>query len=93
MSCTKKRFSANEIQEQLGWKRYEPVWTMVHKLCKAIRNGDARYTLEGMIEQKHVRYFKAGVLDSHQSEGIKDLAAGCMEDDAIVFYGQEHLLR
>jgi len=35
---------------QLGLKRYEPVWAMVHKLCKAMGNRDDRYTLEGMIE-------------------------------------------
>lgn len=117
MSCTKKGFSTNELQKQLGLKRYEPVWAMVHKLRRAMGNRDARYTLEGMIEldegyfsvaskeiergkgtrgrgaegkqnvavmaestpledietgkkEKHVRYFKARVLDSHQSEGI-----------------------
>jgi hypothetical protein len=50
MSCTKKGFSAKEIQKQLRLKRYEPVWAMVHKLRKAMGNRDARYTLEGMIE-------------------------------------------
>ena len=35
----KKGFSSKEIQ--LGMKRYEPVWAMVHKLG----NRDARYTL------------------------------------------------
>ncbi len=50
MSTTKKGFSSKEIQKQLGLKRYEPVWAMVHKLRKAMGNRDARYTLEGMIE-------------------------------------------
>jgi len=50
LSATKKGFSSKEIQKQLGLKRYEPVWTMVHKLRKAMGNRDARYTLEGMIE-------------------------------------------
>lgn len=117
MSTTKKGFSTKEIQRQLGLKRYEPVWAMVHKLRKAMGNRDARYTLEGMIEMdegyftvasteleqaqgkrgrgaagkqnvaimaesipledletgkqsKHVRYFKAKVLESHLSEEI-----------------------
>lgn len=128
----KKGFSTNELQKQLGLKRYEPVWAMVHKLRRAMGNRDARYTLEGMIEldegyfsvaskeiergkgtrgrgaegkqnvavmaestpledietgkkEKHVRYFKARVLDSHQSEGINGVVGDCMEDDAIVF--------
>lgn len=50
MSATKKGFSAKEIQRQLGLKRYEPVWSMVHKLRKAMGKRDERYTLEGMIE-------------------------------------------
>lgn len=36
-------------------------------------------------KEKHVRYFKARVLDSHQSEGINGVVRDCMEDDAIVF--------
>ena len=50
ISATKKGFSAKEMQRQLGLKRYEPVWALVHKLRKAMGNRDARYTLEGMIE-------------------------------------------
>ena len=50
LSATKKGFSSKEIQKQLGLKRYEPVWAMVHKLRKAMGDRDARYTLEGMIE-------------------------------------------
>lgn len=48
--ATKKGFSSKEIQRQLGLKRYEPVWVMVHKLRKAMGKRDDRYTLEGMIE-------------------------------------------
>ena len=50
LSATKKGFSSREIQRQLGLKRYEPVWAMVHKLRKAMGKRDDRYTLEGMIE-------------------------------------------
>jgi transposase-like protein len=50
LTATKKGFSSKEIQKQLGLKRYEPVWAMVHKLRKAMGNRDSRYTLEGMIE-------------------------------------------
>ncbi len=50
LTATKKGFSSKEIQRQLGLKRYEPVWAMVHKLRKAMGNRDNRYTLEGMIE-------------------------------------------
>jgi len=50
LTATKKGFSSKEIQRQLGLKRYEPVWAMVHKLRKAMGNRDNRYTLEGIIE-------------------------------------------
>jgi len=50
LTATKKGFSSKEIQRQLGLKRYEPVWAMVHKLRKAMGQRDERYTLEGMIE-------------------------------------------
>ncbi|MFT5336558.1 MAG: hypothetical protein ACJAY8_000768 [Sphingobacteriales bacterium] len=50
MSATKKGFSTKEIQKQIGFKRYEPVWAMVHKLRKAMGNREDRYTLEGMLE-------------------------------------------
>jgi len=132
MSTTKKGFSAKEIQRQLGLKRYEPVWAMVHKLRKAMGNRDARYTLEGMIEMdegyftvestaveqnqgkrgrgaagkqnvmisaestpledmetgkksKHVRYFKAKVLEDHKAGQINEQAQTAFEDTSIVF--------
>lgn len=40
MCTTKKGFSSKEIQRQLGLKRYEPVWAMVHKLRKAMEKDD-----------------------------------------------------
>ena len=68
MSVTKKGFSTKEIQKQLGLKRYEPVWVMVHKLRKAMGNRDARYTLEGMLE------FDEGYFTVEASELEKDKA-------------------
>jgi hypothetical protein len=56
LKATKKGFSSKEIQRQLGLKRYEPVWAMVHKLRKVMGNRDDRYTLEGMVEIDEV-YF------------------------------------
>jgi len=132
MSTTKKGFSAKEIQRQLGLKRYEPVWSMVHKLRKAMGNRDARYTLEGMIEMdegyftvasteieqnqgkrgrgaagkqnvlvsaestpledmetgvksNHVRYFKAKVLENHQSSEVNEYVADSFDEKSIVF--------
>lgn len=132
MTATKKGFSSKEIQKQLGLKRYEPVWAMVHKLRKAMGNRDDRYTLEDMIEmdegyftvesseieqskgvrgrgaagkqnvsimaestiledietgkvQRHCRYFKAKVLDSHIAEEINATVKESIADKSIVF--------
>ena len=70
MSVTKKGFSAKEIQKQLGLKRYEPVWAMVHKIRKAMGNRDAKYTLEGMIEFDEA-YFTVESSEIEQKKGIR----------------------
>lgn len=57
LTATKKGFSSKELQRQLGHKRYEPVWAMVHKLRKAMGERDDKYSLEGMIEFDEA-YFK-----------------------------------
>lgn len=62
MSTTKKGFSSKEIQRQLGLKRYEPVWAMVHKIREAMGQRDDRYTLEGMIEADE-GYFSVQALE------------------------------
>ncbi len=132
ISTTKKGFSAKEMQRQLGLKRYEPVWAMVHKIRKAMGNRDSRYTLEGMIEMdegyftvssteveqnkgkrgrgaagkqnvmisaestpledletgkksKHVRYFKAKVLDNHKAEQVNNHINESIDEKSIVF--------
>ena len=131
MSTTKKGFSAKEMQRQLGLKRYEPVWAMVHKLRKAMGDRDASYTLEGMIEMdegyftvesseieqkkgkrgrgaagkqnvavmaestqledprtgkksSQVRYFKAKVLETHQSKEINETIEESLDEKSIV---------
>lgn len=66
MSCTKKGFSAKEVQKQLGLKRYEPVWAMVHKLRKAMGNRDKRYILEDMIEMDEA-YFTIETPENEQT--------------------------
>ena len=50
LTSTKKSFSAVEIQRQLGHKRYEPIWLMVHKLRSIMGKRDELYELAGIIE-------------------------------------------
>jgi len=68
LNTTKKGFSSKEIQRQLGLKRYEPVWAMVHKLRKAMGQRDDRYTLEGMIEMDEGYFTIEANKHDHQTQ-------------------------
>ena len=83
LTATKKGFSSKEIQKQLGLKRYEPVWSMVHKLRKAMGNRDARYTLEGMIEFDE-GYFTIESTEIEQEKGIRGRGAVGKSNVAIM---------
>ena len=83
MSATKKGFSSKEIQRQLGLKRYEPVWAMVHKLRKAMGNREALYTLEGMIEMDE-GYFTVESSELEQSKGVRGRGAVGKSNVAIM---------
>ena len=50
LTSTKKSFSALELKRQLGHKRYEPIWKMLHKLREAMGKRDETYTLSGQME-------------------------------------------
>jgi hypothetical protein len=50
LTGTKKSFSAKEIQRQLGRKRYEPVWAMLHKIRAVMGLREDEYILYGESE-------------------------------------------
>jgi len=50
LTATKKSISALELQRQLGHKRYEPIWAMLHKIRLAMRYHDSKYDLKDYIE-------------------------------------------
>ncbi len=50
ITSTKKSFSSKEIQRQIGHKRYEPIWTMVHKLRIVMGLRDDEYMLNDEVE-------------------------------------------
>lgn len=83
MSATKKGFSSKEIQKQLGLKRYEPVWSMIHKLRRAMGKRDDRYTLEGMIELDE-GYFTVESSEIEKSKGIRGRGAVGKSNVAIL---------
>lgn len=83
LSATKKGFSSKELQKQLGLKRYEPVWAMVHKLRKAMGNRDKRYTLEGMIEMDE-GYFTVESSEIEKDNGGRGRGAAGKQNVAIM---------
>ncbi len=50
MSLSKKGLSALEMQRQLGRKRYNTVWNLMHKIRNALGLRDDKYNLSGFIE-------------------------------------------
>jgi len=50
LTSTKKTFSALEMQRQLGHKRYQPIWEMMHKLRSVMGQRDTQYKLTDTIE-------------------------------------------
>lgn len=73
MTMTKKGISALEMQRQLGHKRYEPIWAMMHKLRSVMGLRDSQYLLEGVIELDDAFYKthkeKAEDESEHQKRG------------------------
>lgn len=67
LTSTKKTFSASEMQRQLGHKRYQPIWEMMHKLRSVMGERDARYELGGTIELDEGYFTKENGLKGGES--------------------------
>jgi hypothetical protein len=50
MGSCKKSCSAYHVQRQLGHKRYEPIWSMLHKIRSAMGKRDNGYLLTESVE-------------------------------------------
>jgi hypothetical protein len=70
LTSTKKSFSAKELQRQLGHKRYQPIWHMVHKLRDAMGKRDGEYVLAGRIELDE-GYFSTEIPPSEKDKPVK----------------------
>lgn len=60
MSFSKKGISAMEMQRQLGYKRYDTVWLLMHKIRAGMGKRDSLYQLTGHVEFDE-GYFEQGV--------------------------------
>jgi hypothetical protein len=59
MSATKKGFSCLEFQRQLGLKRYETAFKLMHKIRFVMGKRDSSYMLKGMVEYDEAYVEKA----------------------------------
>ena len=70
LTSTKNTFSASEMQRQLGHKRYQPIWEMMHKLRNVMGKRDSRYTLLGNVEVDE-GFFSTEIPDEQKDEPLK----------------------
>lgn len=83
ITSTKKSFSALEMQRQLGHKRYEPIWAMVHKLRIVMGNRDDRYKLEGLVELDEV-FFEHIPLEKKEPEDPEKRGRGSNKQGKVL---------
>ena len=69
LTSTKKTFSAKEMQRQLGHKRYQPIWEMMHKLRSVMGERDDKYELKDTIELDEGYFTTENPLE--EDEGLK----------------------
>ena len=59
MTYTKKGISACEIQRQLGHKRYQTIWSIMHRIRAKMGKRDDKYMLKDMLEFDEAYFEKA----------------------------------
>jgi hypothetical protein len=70
LTSTKKSFSASEVQRQLGHKRFQPIWEMMHKLRNVMGKRDDEYQLSGQIELDN-SFITTLIPDDQKEEDLK----------------------
>jgi hypothetical protein len=83
LTATKHTFSASEIQRQLGHKRYQPIWEMVHKLRSIMGKRDEEYMLKDQIELDEA-FFSTETLDELKNEKLKAGAGSQKKSKVLV---------
>lgn len=70
MSCRKEGISALALQEELGHKRYEPIWLMLHKLRSIMGKRDELYQIAGTFELDE-GFFEHVIMDKQERERVE----------------------
>lgn len=83
LTSTKKSFSALELQRQLGHKRYEPIWAMLHKLRAAMGKRDKKYELREYIEMDE-GFFESVSSKEKDDGGPKKRGRGSLKQSKVL---------
>jgi len=70
LTSTKKSFSAKEVQRQIGHKRYQPIWAMLHKIRSVMGLRDDEYSLSSEIELDD-GFFETVSINRNKNEPLK----------------------
>lgn len=84
MANTKKDISAYQMQRELGHKRYEPIWAMMHKIRKAMGQRDSKYLLNNEVEVDE-GFFETLVPEDQKDEVRKRGRGSQKQTMAMVF--------
>lgn len=68
MTMTKKGFSALELQRQLGHKRYEPIWAMMHKIRSLLGKAEQSKIIGDNVEMKNLVITTISTASKSQTE-------------------------
>jgi len=88
LTATKNTFSAHELQRQLGHKRYQPIWEMLHKLRDVMGKRDGRYTLLGNVEIDE-GFFTTEIADDEKGQPLKRGAGSQSKTKVLVMAESE----
>ena len=69
ITSTTNNFSAREIQKQVGYKYYEPIFDMCHKIRLIMGKRDAEYILEGSTELDEGYFTNSKQLEKNEFTG------------------------
>jgi hypothetical protein len=71
MTCRKTGISALAMQEELGHKRYEPIWQMMHKLRSVMGKRDSSYQMDGTFEMDE-GFFEHAISDHAERARLEE---------------------
>ena len=74
LTATKNSFSAAELKRQVGHKRYQPIWELLHKLRSSMGKRDDLYTISGNIEFDE-GFFTTEIEESEKKNLLKEVQA------------------